>query len=254
MSLGVACHFFNEHNALPGFLEMASQFFDQILMVDCGPNGTRSSDGSLDILRKWGIEPLAWRIDSGFGAVRTQLLHTSRTDWTIIADADERFFVTAPILDCDGNESYPQVPKPNLAVRVVEPCFNHKDFLLSKIREADEKGFTGVRFCRRHWFDATYRRPTQNWMSNRDWQLRCLKTLRHIGYKSETRMHEQAWDFKRNCGPQYIEDDPHRGPFVEHLHCHFKPMEKDQREQDIRIYDALHYEKTGQVWKELGYA
>lgn len=241
-SLGVACHFFNEHNALPGFLESASHFFDEILMVDCGPNGAPSTDGSLDILRAWGIEPLRWKIDAGFGAVRTQLLHTSKTAWTIIADADERFHVTMPVLSCEGNESYPEVQKPNLKVSIVDPhVYNHREFLQQKIQAAESVGATGVRFCRRHWFDATYRRPTQNWLVKRDWQLRCLKTLKHIGFKSETRMHEQCWDFHRNDGPKYVEDDRLNGPFVEHLHCHFKPMEAEQRAYDVKLYDALHY-------------
>lgn len=254
-SLTIACHFFNEHNALPGFLESASHFADELLLVDCGPNGARSNDGSLDICRAWGIEPLAWKIDAGFGAVRTQLLHTSKTDWTIIADADERYHVTLPVLHCEGTESYPEIQQPKLTVSIVEPyVYNHRDFLQQQIVAAEGVGATGIRFCRRHWFDAGFRKPTQNWVAKRDWQLRCLKTLKHIGFKSETRMHEQCWDFKRNDGPKYIEDHATKGPFVEHLHCLFKPMEKEQRQQDIKIYDALHYEKTGEVWKELGYA
>lgn len=249
----IAATFFNEVNAMPGFLEMAFAFADEILLVDCGPNGTPSTDGTLDILRKWNIEPLRWKIDPGYGVVRSQLLHTCKTPWAILMDIDERIAVTAPVLRCHGIESYPNVPNPQLTVSIQEPSYNHRDFVIAKIREADERGYTGVRFARRHWFSASYKRPTQNWEVNRDWQLRCLRTHKHIGFKTETRMHEHAWDWHRNCGPQYIEDDPLKGGFLDHLHCHFKPMEPEQRQQDIKIYDALHFAKTEAAWKEMGF-
>lgn len=240
MSITIAATFFNEANAMPGFLEMASQFADEILLVDCGPKSTPSSDGTLDIVRKWGIDPLRWEIDPGYGVVRTQLLHTCKTPWALLLDIDERVAVTAPILRCHGTESYPNVPHPKLTVTVQEPSYNHRDFIISKMREADERGYTGVRFSRRHWFTASYKNPTQNWETNRDWQLRCLRTHKHIGFKAETRMHEHCFDWHRNCGPQYIEDDPLRGGFLDHLHCWFKSMEPEQRAHDIRIYDAIH--------------
>jgi hypothetical protein len=252
-SFTIAATFFNEVNALPGFLEAAAQFADELLLVDCGPNAAPSTDGSLDILRKWSIEPLRWKIDAGYGSVRTQLLHTCKTPWAIIMDIDERLLVASLVLRCEGAESYPQVPHPNLKVTSDGSCYNHREFLLGKMRDADHQGFTGVRFQRRHWFDATYTKPTQNWELNKDWQLRCLRTHKHIGYKSETRMHEHAWDSRRNDGPRYMQDDPMFGPVFQHLHCHFKPMEPEQRQQDIKIYDALHFGKTEQVWKELGY-
>lgn len=243
MSITIAATFFNEANAMPGFLEMASHFADEILLVDCGPNATPSTDGTLDIARKWGLDPLRWKIDPGFGVVRTQLLHTCKTPWAILMDIDERLFVTAPVLRCHGSESYPSVPNPQLTVTVQEPSYNHRDFVISKMREADARGYAGVRFSRRHWFSASYKNPTQNWETNRDWQLRCLRTHQHIGFKSETRMHEHCWDWKRNCGPQYIEDDPLKGGFMEHLHCHFKPMEPEQRQHDIQIYNAIHEQR-----------
>lgn len=239
MSLGVAVNFYNEHVALPGFLEMASAFFDEVLMVDCGPHGQPSNDGSLDILRDWGITPLQWSINDGFGAIRTDLIRASKTDWTVIMDCDERMMIAAPVLHCEGSESYPQISNPSLKVSVTAASYNHRDFLLHKIRDAEERGATAIRASRRHWFDASYKRPTQNWLINRDWQLRIWKTVPHVGYKSEVKMHEAAWDFKRNCGPIYIEDDHTLGPFFDHFHLHFKAMEKQQRQHDIAIYDAL---------------
>lgn len=241
-SIGVAATFRDECNALPGFLEMATAFFDDVLLVDCSPDANPSTDGSLDIIRKWGLpHPPCWDLNAGFGAVRTQLLKTSRTDWTVIMDIDERMHVTFPVLSCDGDESYPDVENPKLRVSVADSSYNHRDWLLLKIKEAERTGAKGVRFCRRHWFDTTYRRPTQNWMKNRDWQLRCMKSRDSVGYKSDVKMHETAWDYARNDGPVYVEDDLMRGPFFDHLHCHFKPMEPEQRREDIRVYDALHF-------------
>lgn len=239
MSLGVAVNFYNEHVALPGFLEFATGFFDHLLMVDCGPNAKPSDDGSLDILRAWGIPWQQWSINYGFGVVRTNLIKSSQTDWVIIMDCDERMEIASPVLHCEGEESYPQVPNPNLKVSVTAASYNHRDFLLHKIRDAEERGAVAVRASRRHWFDFSYRKPTQNWLINRDWQLRIWKAVDYVGYKSEVRMHETAWDFKRDCGPIYIEDDHTLGPFFDHFHCHFKAMEKEQRQQDIAIYDAL---------------
>lgn len=240
-SIGVAATFRDEHNALPGFLEMATRFFDDILLVDCSADMTPSSDGSLDIIRKWGLpDPPLWDLSPGFGAVRSQLLQTSKTDWTVIMDIDERMHLTLPVLECVGTESFPAFERPNLTVRPTGGVFNQRDYLAQRIREADSRGFKALRFCRRHWFDTSFNRPTQNWMQHRDWQLRCMKSRSSVGYKSDVKMHEQAWDSARNCGPLYIEDHATFGPFLDHYHCHYKAMEPDQRQADIATYDALH--------------
>lgn len=239
-SLGVAVNFYNEVKALPGFLEMASHFFDDLLICDCGPDGKPSNDGSLDILRDYGITPLQWSINEGFGKIRTDLIRASKTPWVVIMDCDERMSVSMPVLHCEGTEGYPAVANPNLKVSVTETSYNHREFLLHRIRDAENNGAVAVRAARRHWFDATYKRPTQNWLIIRDWQLRIWKRLDHVGYRADVKMHEQAWDFGRNRGPKFVMDDHTKGPFFDHLHCHFKPMEKDQRQYDIAIYDALH--------------
>lgn len=239
-TLTIACNFFNECNSMPGFLEMATGFADEVLMVDCGPGGTRSSDGSLDILRKWGIDPLAWRIDDGFGKVRTQLIQTCKTDWVIIMDCDERMQIHAEVMTCGGGEKYPEVPNPNLKVIKTGPSYNHREVLLSKMRQADASDIPTVRAMRRHWFDFTYTRPCENWCTRFDWQLRIWKVQPKVGYKSEIPMHEIAFDWRKNESPKYIEESVTHGPFFDHFHCLFKPMEPEQRQHDIRIYDAIH--------------
>lgn len=206
---------------------------------------TPSTDGSLDIIRKWGLpDPPLWNLSNGFGAVRSQLIHSSKTDWTVVLDIDERMHVTFPVLRCEGTDRYPAVPHPNLKVSVVEAAYNHRQVLNTKIAEAEIRGFKTVRFSRRHWFTADYTKPCENWTIIRDFQLRCMKSRAGIGFTVEPKMHERAWDFNHNRAPDYIEDDPMRGPFIDHLHAHFKPMEADQRRADIAAYDALHHSDT----------
>lgn len=244
-SIGVAASFRDEANALPGFLEMAASFFEEILLVDCSMDMTPSTDGSLDIIRKWGLpDPPRWNLSNGFGAVRSQLLNTSRTDWTVILDIDERMHVTQRLLRCSGTDRYPEVMKPDLKVLVDGPAYNQRALLNEKVAEAEMSGVRAVRFSRRHWFDPSYTRPCENWNVIRDFQLRCMKSRAGMGFTIEPKMHERAMDFTDNCDPKYIEDDPMRGPFIEHLHCHFKAMEPDQRRADIAAYDALHHSDT----------
>ena len=244
-SIGVAATFRDEVNALPGFLESASQFFDEIFLADCSMDMTPSSDGSLDIIRKWGLpDPPLWDLSNGFGAVRGQLLHTSQTDWTVILDIDERMSRVLPVLRCVGTESYPAQPNPQLKVEASNPPYDHLELLISKINEADRRGIRAVRFQRRHWFSFGFERPTQNWSTIKDYQLRCMKSRCGMGYTTQPKMHERAWDSNTKRDPEYIADDDMLGPFIDHYHCHFKPMEPDQRAEDIRAYDALHHSDT----------
>lgn len=240
MNIGMVANVYQEINALPGLLESASQFFDDILFVHAGPGGRKSDDGTIELIEKWGARIVWSSIDDGFGVLRTQCLRESLTDWTVIMDADERITVTQEKLHCEGADEYPKVQKPNLQVTVREPSFNHKDILMRKIAAADSQGATSVRFCRRHWFDMSNRRPTQNWLRNRDYQLRCIKNVPHVYYKPEVKMHEQVFDSKLGRSPDYIADELYEGPFVDHYHCHFKKFEPEQRAEDIKVFDALH--------------
>lgn len=244
MSLGVAATFRDEANALPGFLEMAAAFFDEILLVDCSMDLSPSSDGSLDIIRKWGItDPPRWSLADGFGSIRNQLVNTSRADWVVVMDIDERMRVTLPELTCAGSESYPNVKHPNLTV-AARGAYNQRELLNAKICQADALGVKAIRFRRRHWFDASFQRPTQNWHDVPDWQLRCMKARSGVGFTTVPKMHERAWDAVEKRDPRYIEEESARGPFLDHYHCLFKPMERAQREADIAAYDALHHSET----------
>lgn len=244
LSIGCAATFRDESNALPGFLESASHFFDHIFLADCSMDMTPSTDGSLDIIQKWGLpDPPLWSLADGFGAVRSQLVHSCPTDWVVVLDIDERMQVTNRVLWCEGEDRYPAVEKPNL--RVVDgEVYDHKKLLQDKISEAESKGVKTVRFSRRHWFDFSMQHPCENWNTVRDFQLRCMKARAGIGFTTKPRMHERAHDFLLDKDPRYIEDSPKFGPFIDHFHCHFKKMEPDQRREDIAAYDALHHSDT----------
>lgn len=244
-SIGVAASFRDEHNALPGFLEMAMQCFDSIFLADASVDMTPSTDGSREIIKKFGLpEPPIWDLSAGFGAIRSQLVHSVNTDWVIVMDLDERFYVTAPVLKCEGTDRYPAVANPDLKVTQIQSCYNQKEFLMQRIVEAERRGIKFVRFSRRHWFRPGFTQPCENWNTIRDFQMRCMKARSGVGFKSETRMHEKSWDFNKNQAPEYVEDDPNFGPFLDHYHCFFKPMEPEQRAADIRAYDALHHSDT----------
>lgn len=244
-SIGVACSMRDEENALPGFLEMASQFFDEILIVDASMDMTPSSDQSRDILRKWGLPvPPIWNLSAGFGSIRSQLVHTCPTDWVCVFDLDERINVTMPVYKCEGTDRYPAQTNPNLKVSVVQSCYNQKELLVQKIQEAERRGIRTVRFQRRHWCTADYTKPAENWNLIKDYQLRCIKARSDIGYSELPRMHERCIDRRTGQSPEYIEDDPMMGPIIEHRHLWFKAMEPEQRAADIKVYDALHHSDT----------
>lgn len=239
-SIGVAAIFRDECNAMPGFLESAARFFDDVFLVSASPGATPSTDGTLDIIRKWGLpDPPRWDINEGFGAIRSRLLQEAQCDWTVIMDIDERMHLTLPVLSCEGTDAYPAVEKPNLSVADMGALYNQRELLAGKIKTAENTGIRAVRFRRRHWFDYSFKRPTQNFSAIPDWQMRCMKTRAQIGYTTEPKMHEQAWDSLEKRNPRYIEENERMGPFLDHYHCFTKRMEPEQRAEDIRVYDSL---------------
>lgn len=252
-SIGLAVNFYREPNTLPGLLECASRFFDDLLFVSAPPTGAPPDDESIAIIEKWGARIIHTNIDAGFGVVRTTCLHQSSTEWVIISDCDERILPCLPLYACHGTGRYPDDPIPNLSVGIAASCFNQGDrirhMLEHECREAD-----AIRFCRRHWMNWGMTRPCQDWNVYPDWQLRCLRNRPFIGYESGTRMHERCRDFRTGKDPIYATGDVSRGPFFEHFHVPAKAMEPEQRKEDIAIYDAIHEGNTAEAWKKLGYA
>lgn len=248
-SIGMVCNFYNEKNAIAGLIENASQFFDELTFMDCGPGGKPSSDGSLDILRSWGITPIQGDIHEGYGVIRTKLIHSTKCEWAMILDADERFLHTCPIFSCEGTEKYPETKNPNLAVGVELPAFNHGHQLRHMI-ENECNGMDAIRTSRRHWFDFTFKKPCQNWREISDWQLRIVRNAPHIGYDPAIKMHERLMDMRTKKDPNFISGNQSRGPFHDHFHCAFKPMEKEQNAEDVKIYNMLETGCTKTMWLE----
>lgn len=240
-SIGMACNIYNDALALPGLLETASQFFDELFFIHAGPNGKRSTDGTIELIEKWGAKIVFDEINSGFGDIRTKLIHQSKTDWVMILDADERFYHTMPVLICEGEDSYPNVQNPVLKVTRHEGSHYNQGRALREIISKPQDA-VAIRTVRRHWFDFSLQRPTQNWFINRDWQLRLVKNEPFIRYKSDIKMHEQIIDDRTGTTPKFVEvqNEHLLGPFHDHFHCFFKPLEPEQRAEDISIYNALH--------------
>jgi len=252
MSVSAVANVYNDALALAGWLESASQWADELVIVHAGPNGKLSTDGTMELLERWGIKPVMSRIDDGFGVVRTQCIRECKTDWVVILDADERIYPVVPIITCEGTESYPNVPKPNLTVHRHDPdTFNQ----LSLLRTLMSHDCMSVRASRRHWFDYSWKRPCQNWCDIPDWQLRIVKNSPHICYASDTRMHERCVDTSTGECPRYATErqgDP-RGIYIDHFHCFWKAQEPDQRREDLDIYEALDKGSTAEMWSRRGY-
>lgn len=237
-SIGAALNVFMEANSLPGALECASRFFDDIWVIHAGPGGKYSNDGTIEILEKWGIRTIFDRIDDGFGVLRTKLVRAASTEWSMILDSDERFLPYTPAYSVRGSGQYPQNPMPDLHVGICESVYNQgqllRDKLANECKEAD-----AFRMVRRHWMTINMSRPAQDWYKIEDWQLRVLRNKPYIEYDTSVRMHERLLDKRTGRDPIYGTGNTRIGPFFDHMHCFFKPMEPTQRHSDIKVYDWL---------------
>ena len=267
MSVGLVANVYNEINALPGWLETHLPFFDDVHVLHAGPGGEYSTDGTLELLERWHVPVEFCAIDEGFGSVRTRAIHSSPCEWVMILDADERFFPVHRVLKCTGEST------PHSEVDAILQTYDFHDLktmipnwenvarlganLRVNIDEAYDQGarlreilasglYDGIATVRRHWHDFSLRRPTQNWHTDPDWQLRLVRNDPSIGFDRNTRMHE------RLCGVQHIfHADMTRGPFFDHFHFTFKRMEIEQRAHDIKIYDAIHAGRRPPTRKEF---
>jgi len=249
----MAFNVYNDNLALQGLLENASAYFEDVVAVHAGPSGRRSTDGTIETLERWGIRTVFASIDDGFGVVRTRLIRESKTDWVMIMDCDERFYPNAPILRCEGDEAYPAIADPKLTV-IQDGSYNQGQLLKDIITQPEIRA---VKAIRRHWFKPGFTKPCQNWMKIPDYQLRIVKNAPEIRYDPNVRMHEKIQDGANGNGEpkcsMWNADDP-KGIFYDHLHCFFKAQEPAQRQEDIKIFDAIHFGKQAETWKELGYA
>ena len=267
-TIGLVANVYNECLALPGWIETHLPFFDDVRVLHAGPCGEYSNDGTIELLEMWRIPVEFCAIDEGFGVVRTKALRMSPCDWIMLLDADERFYPVHRILTCTGEST------PHSEVDAILQTYDFRDLksmipnwenvarlganLRVNVEESFDQGLTlreylacglpcdAIATIRRHWHDFSFRRPTQNWHTDPDWQLRLVRNSPSIHFAPETRMHE------RLVGVNRIEHaDQTRGPFFDHFHFSFKRMEQEQRSHDIAIYDAIHAGKVPPTWQEF---
>lgn len=249
VSLGMACCFYNERDSITGLIENSQGFFDDLVFADCGPNGKPSDDGSLDILRSWGITPLQWNINEGFGVIRTNLIRQSKTDWVWISDCDERFYPILEVLQCEGTEKYPDTHTPNLTVTSTGQTYNQGAVLRGMLEAGD--GHDALVGVRRHWHDFSMRKPCQNWYHIRDFQCRCIRNVESVGFDPNVKLHERIIDFRTGREPNMIRvERPDRGIMWEHFHCKFKPMSAKKNAEDMATYRMLDEKSTHGMWLE----
>ena len=270
-SIGLVANVYNEIHALPGWLETHLPFFDDVRVLHAGPGGEYSNDGTIELLEKWRIPVEFCAIDEGFGVVRTKAIRMSPCDWVMLLDADERFYPIHRELTCIGKATphsevdailqtydfrnikvkapdWDNVARLGADLQVnVGQVYDQGQILRDMLREhPNYDSYDAIVTIRRHWHDFSFKRPTQNWHTDPDWQMRLVRNNPNIYFDPTKRMHEQL------CGVGNM----HRsygtvGPFFDHFHMHFKKMEVLQRSHDVAIYDAVHEGRTPPTWKEF---
>lgn len=239
MSIALACNVYQDANALRGLLESGARYFDNIFIIHAGPGGAYSTDGTIELCEKFGATIVFDDIQKGFGKIRTRLIHECGCAWAMIMDADERFHPQMKAMDCEGegewNIASPGAP-PDLRVIVKKDVIDQGDHIRNLMSNPANMA---IRATRRHWFDFTMRRPTQNWMRNQDHQLRIVRNVREIGYLSKVVMHEQLIDTRTGSTPVFALQDPVGGPHYEHFHVAFRTAYPGTKEWNEANYARL---------------
>ncbi len=265
ITIGLVANVYNEANALPGWIETHLPFFDDVRVYHAGPQATLSTDGTLAILQNWNIPVAFGAIDEGFGVVRTAAIRSSPCDYVMLLDADERFYHVSRYMDCLG-DSTPQeevdwilqsydfrgvnlpnwenVDKLGAKLSVSHGPTYSQGNLLRTILERQRPD--AVATIRRHWHDFSFTRPTQNWVTNHDWQMRLVRNHPSIYFDPNVRMHEHLVG-ANNVYRADITD----GPFFDHFHFSMKKMEQRQRSHDLAIYDSIHEGQRPPTWEEF---
>src|ERR1700722_13140534 len=73
-SIALAGNVYNDAHALRGALETGARFFDNFFFVHSGPNGAYSTDGTIELLEKFGATVVFDDISKGYGVIRTRCL------------------------------------------------------------------------------------------------------------------------------------------------------------------------------------
>lgn len=239
MSIAACFNIYNDAPALRGALEASAPYFDNIFIIHSGPGGRKSDDGTIELCEEFGISPLFDDIQKGFGFIRSRLIHECGCEWAFLLDADERFFPALPVMHCFGpDERYPAVPRPNLTVeKQTTPCQQGRH--LKETIEQAPRGVLGIRSTRRHWLDFSMKHPAQNWLVERDNQLRIVRNVPEVGYELGRVMHERLIDYRTNGEPENLKQDDYGGPFHDHFHCHFRRSQPGKKEANEANYARL---------------
>lgn len=231
-SIAACINFYNDAHALRGALESAAPFFDNIFTVNSGPGGRYSTDGSIELVESFGATVVYDDIQRGFGHVRSRLIHDCGCTWAFILDADERFHPKMPVMHCEGVDAYPQVPEPNLSTFKRADVHDQGAILRSLM---ERPGIKAIRTSRRHWFDFTLNRPTQNWLRIPDYQLRIVRNLPEVGYQTDRVMHERLLDHSTGNDPVSMDS----GLYHDHYHCYFRKTFPGTKEHNEANYSRL---------------
>jgi len=186
----------------------------------------------------------------------------------MLLDADERFYPKHQVLVC-GGDSTPHSEVDAILqtydfrdLKTMIPNWENIDRLGAKLSvsraDAYDQGawlramleqnptLDAVRTIRRHWHDFSFRRPTQNWHTDPDWQMRLVRNDGRIGFDPNRRMHEQVVGASNVFSANMT-----HGPFFDHFHFTFKRMEQEQRAHDVAIYDAVHEGMVPLTWEKF---
>lgn len=265
-TIGLVANIYNEVNALPGWLETHTPFFDHVAVYHAGPQGSKSSDGTIELLEKWHIPITYGAIDAGFGVVRNNTFRCSPCDYVMLLDADERFYPIHRIMNCTGEST------PHSEVDVILQSYDFSDLKTTlpnwenlaslgaklrvdihdtynqgaRLRELIQGNYDAIVTIRRHWHDFTFRKPTQNWHTDPDWQMRTVRNNPSICFDPSVRMHERL-----QGAHNVFHAEQTRGPFFDHFHFTFKRMEQEQRAHDVAVYNAINDGKKPPTWEEF---
>lgn len=240
MTLGCIVHFFNEPNALPGFIQQAPEMFDEVVFVSTPPDG-KTDEESCQIVLDAGYPLLHNTVSEGYGTLRTWCISQTKCDWAMICDADERIWAAPPRLTVTGSEKWPASHNPNVQSTETGGAVDQKGRIRQMIEEAESQGALAICLSRRHWMTepGKWAHPCQNWSQEADWQLRCVKNTPYLCYDPEVRMHERLISTQTWSDPKFIRGNTSDGPFMDHYSVHFKAMDPAKNKQDAQTYEAL---------------
>lgn len=235
MSIALCCNVYQDAAALRGLLETGQRYFDNIFILHTGPGGAHSTDGTIELCESFGIAPQFDDIQRGFGVIRTRLIHECGCAWCCIMDADERFFPQLPVITCTGDEYYPKHSNPNLTVTHHANIIDQGGHVKNLIKNPE---VMAIRATRRHWYDFSMKKAAQNFMHNRDHQLRIVRNTPSIHYEKNRVMHERLID--ESCNePKFVVQDDIGGPFFDHFHLFYRLTNPGHKEKNEQNYDRL---------------